>query len=142
MFESTSELQVYIPACEVWTGLNINFTEVSIPFVTCEETDGFSPLTGNPFLPIQVNCAGLSLVTVQVTLKFSPAVGESADDSIDKFFSNPAQLNVISTCDYGFHYNPIVHTFYEQIYCFLILLQTNCHSAGEHCSIQCCTVGM
>ena len=104
VFESTSELQVYIPACEVWTGLNINFTEVSIPCVTCEETDGFSPLIGSPFLPIQVNCAGLSLIIVQVTTKFSPAIGESADDSIDKFFSNPAQLNVRSTCDYGFHY--------------------------------------
>lgn len=89
MLESTSETQVYVPACEVCSGSNINFIEVSIPLVTCEETDTFSPLTGSPFLPIQVNCAGLLLITVHVRTNFSPAIGESADESIDIYLYVP-----------------------------------------------------
>ena len=72
---------MYIPLCDVRMELNVSMTVVTDPSLSGADTVMSGPLSGHgtPFGSIHVTSGILSLVTSQISVNSSPAMGISTD---------------------------------------------------------------
>ena len=84
------EVHLYVPLLDVWMEVNVKSTEVYKPTVSGGDTIISVPLSGQgfPVGSIHVTVGTLSLITVQVRVKESPATGMVSEaDMVTMFCS-------------------------------------------------------
>ena len=84
------EVHLYVPLLDVWMEVNVKSTEVYKPTVSGGDTIISVPPSGQgfPVGSIHVTVGTLSLITVQVRVKYSPATGTLVEAVIFTMFSS------------------------------------------------------
>ena len=92
------EMHTYMPLCDVRMELNVSMTVVTEPSLSGADTVMSGPLSGHgsPFGSIHVTSGILSLETLHVSVKSSPAVGVSTNAVILTAFSTSVYFKSVT----------------------------------------------